>query len=48
MAVESMKMEYFVKATHEAEVGQIKVGEGEAVQMKQELIIFKKSATEAA
>ena len=41
-------MEYFVKATHEAEVGQIRVAEGEAVQMKQELITFKKSATQTA
>ena len=31
MAVESMKMEFFVKATHEAVVGEVKIAEGDAV-----------------
>ena len=42
VAVESMKMEYFVTATHDAVVGEVKVTEGEAVAMKQELVSFKK------
>lgn len=40
-------MEYFVKATYDAVVGEVKVGEGEAVQMKQELVSFKKDAAKA-
>ena len=50
VAVESMKMEYFVKATHDAVVGAVKVAEGEAVQMKQELVAFEsqKAAAEKA
>ena len=48
MAVESMKMEYFVTATHDAVVGEVKVAEGEAVAMKQELVSFKKNIQETA
>ena len=45
VAVESMKMEYFVKATHDAVVGQVKAEEGATVQMKQQLVTFKVEAT---
>jgi acetyl/propionyl-CoA carboxylase alpha subunit len=40
-----MKMEYFVKATHDAVVGQVKAEEGATVQMKQQLVTFKVEAT---
>lgn len=38
VSVESMKMEYFVKATQDGIVDDILVKEGEAVQLKQKLV----------
>ena len=40
VSVESMKMEYFVKATRDGVVDAIKVNEGDTVAMKQELVSF--------
>lgn len=40
MSVESMKMEYFVKATRDGIVEAVRVKEGETVAMKQELATF--------
>ena len=48
ISVESMKMEYFLKATRDGVIDQIKVGEGDTVAMKQELATFvKEQASEA-
>lgn len=41
MAVESMKMEYNIKATHDAVISHVLVNEGQFVEMKQKLITFK-------
>jgi biotin carboxyl carrier protein len=41
VAVESMKMEYNIKATHDAEVSEILATEGQFVEMRQKLILFK-------
>ena len=40
ISVESMKMEYFMKATRDGVIDKIKVKEGDTVQMKQELANF--------
>ena len=40
VSVESMKMEYFVKATRDGIVEAVRVKEGETVAMKQELATF--------
>ena len=42
ISVESMKMEYFVKATRDGVIGAIKTKEGDTVAMKQELATFAK------
>lgn len=39
-AVESMKMEYAIKADHDATVSEIAVKEGQFVEMKQRLMSF--------
>lgn len=41
ISVESMKMEYFMKATRDGVIDQIKTKEGDTVGMKQELANFK-------
>lgn len=41
VAVESMKMEYFVKATQSGVVDDVLVREGDAVQLKQKLVSLK-------
>lgn len=40
ISVESMKMEYFMKATRDGVIDKIKIKEGDAVAMKQELATF--------
>ena len=47
VSVESMKMEYFVKATRDGVVDSIKVKEGDTVAMKQELATFAKEMAAA-
>ena len=46
ISVESMKMEYFMKATRDGVIGEIKVKEGDTVQMKQELARYAKEASQ--
>ena len=46
ISVESMKMEYFMKATRDGVIDKIKIREGDTVAMKQELANFKVVATE--
>lgn len=41
VAVESMKMEYFVKATQSGVVDNVMIAEGDAVQLKQKLVSLK-------
>jgi len=41
VAVESMKMEYNIKATHDAVVSEVLVNEGQFVEMRQKLVQFK-------
>ena len=43
-----MKMEYFVKAPRDGVIDKIKVKEGEAVAMKQELAVFGLEAAKAS
>lgn len=40
ISVESMKMEFLIRATHDVKVKEIRVGEGKFVQMGERLIIF--------
>jgi len=40
ISVESMKMEFMVKATHDVTIKEIRVNEGEFVQMGERMIIF--------
>lgn len=40
ISVESMKMEYFMKATRDGVIGKVDVSEGDTVAMKQELASF--------
>ena len=40
MAVESMKMEYIVKATHDQTIKSIEAAEGQFVEQKQRIITF--------
>ena len=42
ISVESMKMEYFMKATRDGVIDKIRIGEGDTVAMKQELATFVK------
>jgi len=39
-SIESMKMEYVIKATHECKIAKIDVAPGQFVNMKQKLISF--------
>lgn len=39
-SIESMKMEYVIKATHECKIAKIDVTPGQFVNMKQKLISF--------
>ena len=39
-SIESMKMEYMVKASHDCVVGAIDIKEGQFVQLKQKMIAF--------
>lgn len=41
VAVESMKMEYNIKATHDAVVSEVLIKEGQFVEMRQRLVQFK-------
>jgi biotin carboxyl carrier protein len=41
VAVESMKMEYNIKATHDAVVSEVLINEGQFVEMRQKLVQFK-------
>ena len=40
ISVESMKMEYLIRATHNAKIKEVRVGEGQFVQIGERLIIF--------
>ena len=40
ISIESMKMEYFLKATRDGVIEKIKTSEGDTVAMKQELATF--------
>ena len=40
VAVESMKMEYSIKADHDQTIGEVLVKEGQFVEMKQRLVTF--------
>ena len=40
ISVESMKMEFLIRATHDVKVKQIRSKEGKFVQMGEKLIIF--------
>lgn len=42
ISVESMKMEYLIKATHDVKVKEIRVAEGQFVQIGERLVIFEK------
>ena len=42
ISVESMKMEYFLKAQRDGVIGSLKVNEGDTVAMKQELATMQK------
>ena len=42
ISVESMKMEYFIKAQRDGVIGSLKVAEGDTVAMKQELAVMQK------
>ena len=42
ISVESMKMEYFLKAQRDGVIGKLKVDEGDTVAMKQELATMQK------
>ena len=46
ISVESMKMEYLIRATHDAKVQEIRVGESQFVQIGEQLIIFEKQEEE--
>ena len=40
ISLESMKMEFMVRATHDVTIKEIRVGEGEFVQMGERLVLF--------
>ena len=42
ISVESMKMEYLIRATHDVKVKEVRVAEGQFVQIGERLIIFEK------
>lgn len=41
-SIESMKMEYVIKATHDVKIGKIDIQPGQFVNMKQRLMSFEK------
>jgi biotin carboxyl carrier protein len=46
ISVESMKMEFLIRATHDVKIKEIRVTEGKFVQMGERLIIFEEEETE--
>ena len=40
ISVESMKMEYLIRATHDAQIKEIRVSDSQFVQIGEQLIIF--------
>lgn len=42
ISVESMKMEYLIRATHNARIKEVRVAESQFVQIGERLIIFEK------
>jgi biotin carboxyl carrier protein len=42
ISVESMKMEFLIRATHDAKVQEIRASEGKFVQIGEQMIIFEK------
>ena len=46
ISVESMKMEFMIRATHDVTVAEVRVEDGQFVQMGERLIIFEKSDDE--
>lgn len=42
ISVESMKMEYLIRATHDVKIQEVRVAEGQFVQIGERLIIFEK------
>ena len=42
ISVESMKMEFIIRATHDVKIKEIRVEEAQFVQMGERLIIFEK------
>ena len=47
ISVESMKMEYLIKATHSAKIKEIRVAESQFVQIGEQLIIFEPEVEES-
>lgn len=46
ISVESMKMEFLIRATHDVKIKEVRVGEGKFVQMGERLIIFENEEEE--
>jgi glutaconyl-CoA/methylmalonyl-CoA decarboxylase subunit gamma len=46
ISVESMKMEFLIRATHDAKVEQIRAAEGKFVQIGEQMITFEKVESE--
>ena len=46
ISVESMKMEFMVRATHDVTIKEIRVNEGQFVQMGERMVIFEPEAEE--
>ena len=46
ISLESMKMEFLIRATHDVVIKEIRVGEGQFVQMGERLVIFEPQAEE--
>ena len=42
ISVESMKMEFMIRATHDVTIAEVRVSDGQFVQMNERLIIFEK------
>ena len=42
ISVESMKMEYLIRATHDVKIKEVRVAEGQFVQIGERLVIFEK------
>lgn len=47
ISVESMKMEYLIRATHDAKIEEVRVAEAQFVQIGERLIIFEKEEEQA-